>query len=65
MDETEKDVDGIDIDDVLKNIMESMGHSHEAKETGIENHCPFCGYVSTKWAVDRFGWPECPNCGAT
>lgn len=50
---------------ILVNIAETAEHVHKPEETGTLCHCPFCGYESTEWAIDNFGWPECPNCGAT
>lgn len=56
----------ISIADIVRNIRECAEHSHKPEETtGILRKCPFCGYESRLWATDNFGWPECPNCGAT
>lgn len=54
----------VTINDVITNVLKCTEHVHE-KHPVKETVCPFCGYHSSEWCVDEFGWPECPNCGAT
>ena len=55
----------ISIQEVQKNIDECAAHTHQTIVFEVDNRCPFCGYTGKEWRIDRFGWPECPNCGAT